>query len=216
MIEAVIFDMDGVIVDSEGYHFRAFLDVLKNYNIVITKREYLDWVGITTEDIFRILKQKYSLPEDVGVLIDRKEKRVVELMRNIKLISGVKEFIGFLRDNGYRIALASGSDASVIEYIINKNNLRDRFEVITTLGDVKQPKPNPEMYLLTAHRLNVSPKNCLAIEDSEAGVNSAKNAGMYCIAVRNRWTVNHDVSRADCIVENLKDITQDLIRRYGG
>lgn len=212
-IEAVIFDMNGVIIDDEQVHEFAFKEVCKKYGVTLTSKEYSNLcMGRTDEECFIKIIEKFKV-KDISVkkLIDLKSRKYLELIqKNIKSFPHAIKLITSLKAN-FRLALTSSSNRDEINMILAYFKINDFFEVIVSAQDIVHGKPHPEPYLLTAKKLKVSPKNCLVIEDSKNGVDAAKSAGMYCIGVHSSL-IHQDLSKADIEVDSLKDISVNIIK----
>jgi beta-phosphoglucomutase len=213
MIKAVIFDFDGVIVDTEHLHYEAINTVLSQYGHSIGEKEISENVGLTSRQVYTKLKEKLNLPEDVDTLVMKKrEIYLVLAAKKAELMPNVAEFIQYLKANNFRVAIASSGFRVQIHTILDKYGLRGHFETIVSIDDVKNPKPHPEIYLEAIKRLGLKSSECIAIEDSDKGIASAKQAGIKVIAVPNEITKNQDLSQADLVLRSLKDATLETIK----
>jgi beta-phosphoglucomutase len=223
MLGAVIFDFDGVITDSEILHFRAFNEVLARYGVKMTQKEYYaEYLGLSDVDCFTTLirQGKLNVPESgVKDLSGRKTRIFEELARNEgEIIEGVREFLDLLSANRIPMAICSGALRAEIELILEDSGLRGFFDEIVSAEQVKRGKPHPDGFLLTLKRLNarrVTPligKHCIVIEDSNWGLQAAKAAGMYTIAVTNTYDAAQ-LASADKIVPRLNTLTLDDLTR---
>ena len=206
-IGAVVFDLDGVLVDSEPVHFRAANRVLARYGVAITEAEYARYIGLGEVATWQQWRQCYALPYGLDVLLAaHTTARLEEIATGVPRIDAAVELARRLRDEGMRLGIASSSAPAVIDALLRSLGLDDAFAVRVSGEDqdVRHSKPAPDVYLVAAARLAIAPAACLAIEDSEPGVTAAKQAGMTCIAVPNRWTVHQDFSAADVVVESLR------------
>jgi HAD superfamily hydrolase (TIGR01509 family) len=203
--QAVIFDMDGVIVDSEPYSMQALIDVLRQYGIDPTAEEIRRSYGRRIRDDFGDYFSRYGVTADLETAIARKEARYYHLAAgHLKPFPGVLLLLKRLHDRGYRLALASSGDRVKVAFGMQALSLDGTFEAVVCGNDVTRSKPDPEIYLLAAQRLQLPPAACVAIEDAPAGVESAKRAGMHCIAVTNSVT-REQLRQADLIVASLAD-----------
>lgn len=213
MIKAVIFDMDGVIVDSEPVHYEAHNKLLKSYGQTLSKEDIIKYVGLPTREVYKDIKEKFNLPYEVNELVKKKREIFASIAaEKVELMPHSKELIGFLRENGYKLAVASSGFKTQIYTFLQKFELADKFITVVSADDVAMAKPHPEIYLEAARRLGLKSSECLAIEDSDKGIESAKQAGMRVIAVPNAHTKQQDLSKADLIVSNLGDITLETIK----
>jgi HAD superfamily hydrolase (TIGR01509 family) len=202
---AVIFDMDGVIVDSEPYSMRALIDVLRQYGIDPTEAEIRRSYGRRIRDDFADYFSRYGVTAHLETAIARKEARYYHLAAgHLKPFPGVMRLLKRLRARGHGLALASSGDRVKVAFGMQALSLDGTFEAVVCGNDVTRSKPDPEIYLLAAQRLKVPPAACVAIEDAPAGVEAAKRAGMRCIAVTNS-VAREQLQPADLIVASLVD-----------
>ena len=202
---AVIFDMDGVIVDSEPYSMRALIDVLRQYGIDPTEAEIRRSYGRRIRDDFADYFSRYGVTAHLETAIARKEARYYHLAAgHLKPFPGVMRLLKRLRARGHGLALASSGDRVKVAFGMQALSLDGTFEAVVCGNDVTRSKPYPEIYLLAAQRLKVPPAACVAIEDAPAGVEAAKRAGMRCIAVTNS-VAREQLQPADLIVASLVD-----------
>ena len=208
MVEAVIFDMDGVIVDSEPIHFESDKMTMNHYDKVISDEELNNYVGISNPVMWAELHDKYELIASVEELLEKQLFYKKHLIGNTKLepIEGIRQLLDEIKSCGIRIGLASSSSKEFINFILNNIGLKEYFEVIVSGEDVKRGKPSPDIFLKTAELLKVEPLNCLVIEDSGHGVKAAKLAQMKCIGFNNPNSGKQDLSLADAIVNSIVEI----------
>jgi len=219
MLEAVIFDFDGVITDSEILHFRAFNVVLAPHGLELTKKEYYTkYLGLSDVDCLRALIDEGRLgieKDQIQDLISKKTRIYEKLAQTDgQLIEGVSEFLDMLRTAQIPIAICSGSLRAEIEFVLRDAGLRDLFDVIVSAEDVSRGKPDPEGFLLALQQLNestvapITPGKCIVIEDSHWGLEAARGAQMRTIAVTNTYDAGQ-LSAAHLVVERLSDLTID-------
>ncbi|MCU0913363.1 MAG: HAD family phosphatase [Planctomycetes bacterium] len=223
MLQAVIFDFDGVITDSEILHFRAFNAVLTQYGFQLTKPQYYQkYLGMSDADCFRALIAEGRLPipeAQIGGLGQQKTRVFEKLARTEgKIIEGVREFLGMLAVAQIPIAICSGALRAEIELILQESGLRDRFDTIVSAEEVQRGKPDPEGFLLALQRLNelwpapITAPRCIVIEDSHWGLKAAQAAGMHAIAVTNSYEAPQ-LKPADRVVARLDELTMDDLQR---
>ena len=186
--KAVIFDMDGVIVDSEPRHERAFQEVLEEIGYGQTHGlRFADYIGRTDQDLWKDFVARHRPTQTLEELLAMKRRRVVEILRREQpLFEGLPELVAALAGN-YRLAVASGSERLVVEEVLALKGLRRFFSAIVTGSEVAQGKPAPDIFLRTAELLGVLPGECCVIEDSKPGVAAALAAGMKVIAITNTY-----------------------------
>lgn len=214
-MKIIIFDFDGVILDSENSHFIAFNEGLKNLNINISEDEYyskyisLDDRGVITNVVND--KNISVTNEEIDMIIKNKndyfESRLID---NSKLFPGVEELIIQLSKN-FVLSIGSGANRSEIIKTLKNNNIYDYFEIIVSADEVNNPKPNPETYNRVLDNINTdfNINEIIVIEDSPGGIEAAKSAGLKCIAITNTFN-NKELGKADIIVSNYEDILKYL------
>lgn len=216
MLKAVIFDFDGVISDSEILHFRAFNQMLAQYGIEITIKDYYKtYLGFNDVDCYKLLIHQGLLKIDEQQIADLVEQKKLIFEKLAKtegrMIEGVRDFLTMLEDNDIPMAICSGALLTEVEMILEEARLRHLFEVIVAAEQVKKGKPDPEGFLLTLQRLNENRENpitanqCTVIEDSHWGLEAAKAAGMHTIAVTNSYDAEQ-LSMAEKIVARLNEL----------
>ena len=183
MRKAVIFDMDGVLVDSMPYHADAWAIVFANIGISIRREDIYKFEGSNHIGIIRLVFEKAGRipgPEDFYKLAEQK-KEIFSKINKVTVFEGIYELIDILK-NKYALAVVSGSDKAVVKELIGRF-FPDTFSVLVTGNDVKEGKPSPEPYLKAVEMLRVRKDECIVIENAPMGVESAKRAGLYCIAI---------------------------------
>lgn len=207
-MKAFIFDMDGVIIDSEPIHFEIDVETMKYFGVTITPHELERFVGMTNPEMWSILKQDYGLPQSVSEIIEYQLKSKIELIRSIDLapIEGIQELIFDLKQNNISIGLASSSPISFIHEVLRKYNFFEYFDSIVSGEEVAKGKPAPDIYLEASNQLNINPSECWVLEDSKHGIQAAKSAGMKCIGFINPNSGNQDLSKANTIMNSIRDI----------
>jgi HAD superfamily hydrolase (TIGR01509 family) len=205
-IRGVIFDMDGLMVDSEPVQLRAVNDALRPLGISVSEADFMDMVGRRAIDNFRELKRRYGFGESPGQVEERKDRAYLKRVRGeLKPMPGLFRVIEMCEAKGLLLALASSSPLKDIRGTLEILGLENRFSFIVSGDDVKRGKPDPEIFLKAAERCGQPPSSLLVLEDSGHGVNAASAAGMYVIAVPNRFTTGQDFSRADRVLSSLTE-----------
>lgn len=182
---AFIFDMDGTIIDSMPTHVDSWIQALTEFGHAITVEElHKNNLG-NVYDVVRSILGDHLSDDDVVRIAARKEIIFREKYKPMmKLLEGLDSFLSQTRRLGIPTALATNADWDNIDYVVDGLNIRDCFDVIIGGMDVQRAKPDPEMFLLAAERLNVNPNNCIAFEDSANGVMAAQAAGMQTVLVK--------------------------------
>ncbi len=216
MLKAVIFDMDGVLLDSEPFHYFIEGEIYKKLGIDVPEEVRLNFVGLENKKMWAILKEKYNLKQDLNELIYFNEKERAEYMASLhglKPNPGIIVLLNELKKNKIKIALASSSTVEVIKILIDKIELFPYFDVIVSGDEVSNGKPLPDIFIHTAKQLDLPVGDCLVIEDSNNGFRSAKAAGMKCVAYKNKNTRGQDVSLADFFIEDFNHLTIPVLEK---
>jgi len=213
-VNSVIFDMDGVITNTMPDHFRSWKEVLNAEGIPVThediyKRE--GQTGITSlREIFRDYKVSWNDNKAAGIL-RRKEHLFKKIVRR-RFINGARTFIRQLRRDHFRLGLVTGTSRHELQMILPQPLAR-LFSVIVTGNDVKHGKPHPEPYLRSLNQLRIKPEEALVIENAPFGIQSAKEAGMVCLALETSLPRSY-LYRADAVFDSIKDLRAKVI--FGG
>jgi len=205
--EAVIFDMDGVLIDSEPLHFAVLSDLLERSGHTLTRAENEQFIGTTSEAMFSTLSARHGLAGTVAEYIARYDEMLLHVRKQPHdPAPGVAALMARLRALGKRLAVASSSRRAWVEATIQSLGLAGGFDVVVTGDDVERGKPDPAIYVLTAQRLGIVPDRCVAIEDSPNGVQSARLAGMTVLGVRTEYTAHLHLDGVARMVESLADL----------
>ena len=206
----VVFDLDGVLIDSEGLWHRATNEVLAEWGINVSAEEYgRDWIGTAKGPEFGVAK--YRLPIDAAEFRRRRKPIVTDLVtREAQLMPGVVPALVRLSAR-WPIAVATNSAAAAVEPVLERLGVRHYFRELVTRERYLNAKPAPDAYLAAAQAIGVPPKRCVAIEDSPRGLESAHRAGLRPIAVPNDFTRCLDFSLAVRVVASLDDVTTSLV-----
>lgn len=207
MIKAVIFDLDGVIVDSMQTHWEAEKRTLQKYGILVTSKELDEYSGKSILFKFSELLKRYELsvkPEEV--LEFHMTEGYEYIKANIKPVKGVIELIKHVHKHNVKLGLASGSPLAFILYVLEKFNVLQLFDSIISVDDITHGKPHPEIFLKSAEALGVKPSECIVMEDAPQGIEAAKRAGMKCFAVTTTFPEEKLVN-ADKIAESFEGLT---------
>lgn len=185
--KAIIFDMDGVIIDSEKYWKQAEHEVFTSLGVKVTDEYSAITRSMTTSEVTQFWYNKYPWKNmDLETAEQRVISRVIELIETESCqINGVKTFIERLKTEKYKVGLATNSPNRIIPVVLKKLDILHLFDSISSAEFEIKGKPDPSIYLNAAHKLNTKPENCIVIEDSYAGMLAAKNAGMTVIAYTN-------------------------------
>jgi HAD superfamily hydrolase (TIGR01509 family) len=210
MHKTIIFDMDGVIIDSEPLHQIIEKRILSAYGVGISEEEHRDYIGTSSLKMYTELQARFDLPLSGEELRERHHQEYETLLEEsevLPIIVGVNELVRSFYNEGYQLFVASSSPMNHIETIISKFKLDAYFESYISGADLENPKPHPQVFLNTAEKARNNPENCLVIEDSMNGVKAAKAAGMFCVGFRNPNSGDQDLSMADMTIESFENIT---------
>jgi HAD superfamily hydrolase (TIGR01509 family) len=214
-IKALIFDMDGVIVDSEPIHEKAEMEVCREFGMEVSKREWDNFRGKKLEDIFSYASQKYGNGnEPIEKMIERKIKTYLAYaLSDMQLVAGAYEFLEELRKSQkYRYALTTSGRKVQQDKILEKFNLKNFFQIMVTAEDVKNGKPHPEPYAITVEKLSERPSDCLVLEDSDNGILSAKTAGCQACGFTTTFDRNRlESAGADIVVNDFLELSKLLL-----
>lgn len=202
-MKAVIFDMDGVLIDSEVLHLYDFRVFLQKHNQNLTNEELSEFVGLDAKTFIGHLQEIWKPVSLLPSIEEIKEgcKYPSDSFQDM-LVPHVRFILSHLKKNNIKIAIASSSPYNIIYKMLSINDIDSYFDVIVSGNDVQAKKPSPDIYFETLKRLELPSNDCIVIEDSLVGIQAAINAGLYVIAVKeNRFLV--DQSQADCIVNDL-------------
>ena len=209
MIKCVIFDMDGVLIDTEPLHYKVWQEVFVERDLIIDYENYKDCIGSTRKFLYELILKNYgrdfrddpTLPKR---FIEIKDRFLEE--HGIPQIEGVVETVKALYEKGYKLAVASSSPLRYIHFAMEKLGIDSCFDLLFSGEQVKNPKPAPDTFLAVSEKLGITPEECVVIEDSENGSKAARAAGMYCFGFANPNSGNQDLSAADEIFYPFKEL----------
>lgn len=206
--KGIIFDMDGVIVDSEPLHCQCTIEALKDFGVEITLADMDKYVGVADHVMIDSLIEEFSIKASREELLKRQdEKRAVVFNKeNMVSVSGTLELIKYFYDNGFTIGLASSSPRYLIEIVLKNFDILKYFTAIVSGEELERSKPHPDIYLKAADQIGISPTDCMAIDDANSGVRSAKAAGMYTIGYKNPNSGAQDLSTADIVIQDMEEV----------
>lgn len=209
MLKAVLFDMDGVIVDTEPLHRKAYFKMFEDVNINVSEALYDSFTGQATLPICRTLCQHYKLPETPEYLVSTKRKHFKYLFENdsdLALLDGVHNLIKDYHSNGLTLVLASSASMPNINRIFERFDLNKYFKAKISGADLKASKPHPEIFLKAAELAGKHTDQCMVIEDSTNGIEAAKAANIYCVGFKSPHSANQDYSKADRVITSFDEI----------
>jgi HAD superfamily hydrolase (TIGR01509 family) len=215
LIRALIFDFDGLILDTEGPIYRSWQEVYAAYGVALPFDMWVKTVGSSNQ----AFHPQHYLEEQIGhelsrAVLDRRIERRVELVLAQPVLPGVADLVEAGRAAGLKLGVASSSSRDWVSGHLERLGIRDRFGCLCTRDDVEQVKPEPDLYLAALECLVVAAAEAVAIEDSPNGITAAKRAGLRCVAVPNPITFGLDLSQADLRLDSLAGVTlSDLLQQ---
>lgn len=212
MIKALAFDMDGTLVDSERIHWEAWRVCCINHGVKpYVYEEFVRFVGVSDESMADEIIELNHLTMSVEDLVSEKQQTYLKLIPQIKLLPGVKTILQRFQER-YRLAITSSSPRIELLRILEHHGLTDFFELVVGGDMVERKKPEPDIYVLATRLLNLLPEECVAFEDSQSGLHAAKTAGLVAVAIPHGLSEGHDFSRADLVVSQIDEVTDDLLK----
>jgi len=209
MLKAVLFDMDGVIVDTEPLHRKAYFLMFEEVNVSVTEEMYTSFTGQSTLNICKKLVGHFKLERAPETLVAIKRKHFKYLFENddsLTLLDGVLNLIKEYHANGLTLVLASSASMPNIDRIFDRFNLNPYFVAKLSGADLKESKPHPEIFEKAAKAAGASPKECIVIEDSTNGIKAAKSAGIFCVGYDSKHSTSQDYSQADLVISDFTEI----------
>lgn len=210
---AVLFDMDGVLVDSEPIHKEADVAVFRTVGLEVPVEVLQEYAGTGADVFFSAVLRRFGVAGDVATLRAEKNRFLAELLReNAPAVPGALDLLSRVEGLGWKKAVASSSDEAIVGLVLERMGIAGRFEAVVTGDRVSRGKPAPDVFLAAAQALAVAPGRCVVVEDAGSGVAAALAAGMRCIGFQNPLSGNQDLSRAHRIVKSLDEVDAALLR----
>ncbi len=210
MFKAVLFDMDGVIVDTEPLHRSAYFKMFDAVNIKVPDTLYESFTGQSTQNICQQIVEHFELPLCAETLMSLKRDYFKDLFENdtsLKLLDGVHDLIKDYHANGLTLVLASSASMENIDRIFERFNLNQYFKAKISGADLKKSKPNPEIFVRASELSEEKPEHCFVIEDSTNGIAAANAANIYCVGFKSLNSKNQDYSKADKVISDFEEIS---------
>lgn len=209
MLKGIIFDMDGVLINSEPFHYQVWKEALKKRGINLDYEIYKPCIGSTVQVLMQILHEHYGVDEkddSLSLEVKNLKQEMIEKQGYPPLIPYVKDMLERFHEAGYQMAVASSSPQEYIENVTSYWGISPYFQILVSGEHVEHPKPAPDIFLKTADILGLLPEECLVIEDSENGCRAAKAAGMTCMAYYNPDSGKQNLQTASAVVEGFEEI----------
>lgn len=209
---AVIFDLDGVLIDSEQANVESATEAFAAEGTPLSREEIRQVVGRHPLDyVPRLARARGITPRRQRRLLERQYAAYEEWSARIRRVEGAEILIPDLARRGFRLAVATSSDRASARESLQRVGLLDHFELLLTLEDVRERKPSPQIYRLALERLGLAPEQVVVVEDSSPGVQAARAAGLRCIALRSRWVDPGDIAAAEAIIDDLAALDRLLV-----
>lgn len=212
-IKCVIFDMDGVIIDSELLHKKAYYETFESLGVTVSEELYKTFTGSSTLNAFQRLVAHFKLDDDPEELVLRKRKRYVDLFENdptLHLVNGVEDIIKYFHSKGLTLVLASSSAMVNIDRVFKRFDLNQYFTAKISGADLVQSKPHPEIFEKAARLGNTPRENCVVIEDSDNGIKAANDAGIFVFGYKNPLATDQSLANANVVIANFKELKKYL------
>jgi beta-phosphoglucomutase len=209
MIEAIIFDMDGVLVDSEPFHIEIEKRQFKRHQLVISDEEHGQYMGTATDVMWKTILDRHKLNLSLDDIIEQSKIESIQYfseLNEIPVMPGLIDLLDKLQQKKYPMAVASSSFPEIIDLILLRTDLKKYFQVIVSSQEAGKSKPEPDVFLLAAQKLNVKPANCLVVEDSENGIKAAHAADMSCVAYQSSGVDPKTQKEADAIFKSFSQL----------
>ena len=208
-LEAVIFDMDGVLIDSEPLHREIERQLFNKLGVDVSADVHRTYLGTAGDFMYGDIKSRFGRIESVEELMAFDDIFRSEYFRNLKALTlneGVLNLLGELKTAGIKLAVATSSSPSIARVVLNRCGIESVFDAIVTTQEAGKSKPAPDVYLEAARRIGVVPSNCLVFEDSPNGMKAAQKAGMFCVTVQTDSVEIGELSAADFHIESFKEL----------
>lgn len=215
MINTVIFDMDGVIVDTEPVHYFAYYEHFKHLGVDVPDEMYAAFTGNSTKNVYQKLKETFKLPDEVDTLVDYKRElfnNAFDQKEDLDLLPGVKDLIVDLHSNGMQLVLASSSANVTIGRVFRRFSLHQYFSHIVSGEDFPKSKPHPAIFEKAALLSGTPKEECIVIEDSTNGIKAAKAAGIYCIGYKSENAKLQELNEADMVISHFNELDYKMIK----
>ncbi|AUC84078.1 ABC transporter ATP-binding protein [Polaribacter sp. ALD11] len=213
-VKCVIFDMDGVIIDSEEIHKKAYYETFHSLNVTVSEALYKSFTGSSTINAFQRLVAHFNLDENPKDLVLDKRKRYVNFFENdpnLHLVEGVEELIKYFYKKEITLVLASSSAMVNIDRVFNRFNLNKYFTAKISGADLKESKPNPEIFNKAAVLGNTPKENCIVIEDSDNGIKAANDANIFVFGYANKMSEGQTLESADYVIHDFKKLKNIIL-----
>lgn len=216
-LKAVLFDMDGVIVDTEPLHRKAYFQTFEDLNINVSEEFYTSFTGLSTKKVCEKLIETFNLSnsvEEISALKRKYFKYFFDNDQDFDLLPGVLDLIKNYHENKIILILASSASENTINWVFEKFNLNPYFSGKISGDKLKESKPHPEIFEIAAKTSTQKKENCLVIEDSTNGILAAHLAGIFCVAYKSEHSKNQEYEKANLVISDFSEIETEKISKY--
>ncbi len=216
-LKAVLFDMDGVIVNTEPLHKKAYYKMFETLGIAVSDELYASFTGASTRKVCTELVEKFNLSlthSDLAKIKRSHFKHYFDTDPDFDLLSGVRELLQHYYKNGIKLVLASSASMNTINWVFEKFDIDKYFVGKISGADLKESKPNPEIFLKASEIANEKPENCMVIEDSTNGILAAHRAGIFCAAYKSKHSKLQDYTHANIVVDAFEELFVPRIQHF--
>ncbi|UKT64055.1 HAD family hydrolase [Pedobacter mucosus] len=214
-LKAILFDLDGTLIDSEKFHFDCWNGFLSQYNVALSFEDWLsNYAGIPLPQNAKSIVEKYQIEVDLESFIEKREQITVNGFKttDINLMPFALNFIQYFYDKGLTLAVVTASPKADVEAVFNRNGLAKYFSLFITRTDVTKSKPDPESYNLCVSRLAIAKEQCIVLEDTINGVKAAVAAGITCYAIQGNTEAHQTLSVANQVFLSLADAKEFIVQ----
>jgi len=215
MIQAVIFDFDGVLLDTSDQLYQGYKKVFTRLNIDYKKEQFNENYGLKTKEHFKKVLSENNIRisnEELNKLVEERDIFYRGICNNLELLPGARKLLYELKNKNIKLGVASSTSRGNLNFFLPKLGLQDYFDHILAGNEVTRGKPHPEIYLTICDHLNIKPSYCVGIEDTDKGINALKSANMKAVAVTLTNRKKYDFSKADLIVRSLEELNWPKIK----
>jgi len=215
-IRALIFDFDGLILDTESPLYNSWMEIFEQHGLVVTQQQWASFLGASADvpEAYDLLEEHLGKPLNRTLIHEQRLSRELQLLDSESVLPGVRELIHEAKEAGLGLAVASSSDRAWVEGLLTKHGLIESFNAVVCAEDVAKTKPAPDLFLKALEHLNIEAHEAIVFEDSEHGAGAAKTAGVFCVAVPNEITKSLVFADADLIVTSIAEYSlQDYTER---
>lgn len=214
--KALLFDLDGTLIDSEFFHFECWNEILEEFDVALTYEDWLQtYAGVPMPANAARLVEKYNISTPIAQIIEQREKLTLERLKtkDVNLMPHVADVLEYFHQKNLTLALVTSSPRQDVEAVFERNGLGKFFKLIITRTEVAKSKPDPESYLVCVEKLGLQKEDCLVFEDTINGVKSAKAAGLTCFAIQSNTDEHHKLTIADKLFLDFNEVKTHLVEQ---